>query len=186
MRADDRGFPISFDVAGARVLLVGTDDDAARKRALLEEAGAAVSQVAPADFSDAAAASARLVLYTGHDAALAARIFAAARAQSALCWCADAPEQSDFAMPAVARLGQARFAIATGGGAPALASRLRAAVEEQLGDEFARFVAALAELRAQVQQEEPDFERRRARLTAALDGFALEIRARYPDWFTST
>jgi siroheme synthase-like protein len=185
MRADDRGFPITLDLSGARALLVGTDDDATRKRSLLEDAGAIVSQVAPAAFTDAAADGARVVLYTGHDPALSARIFAAAHARGALCWCADAPEHSDFAMPAVARLGQARFAIATGGGAPALASRLRATVEEQLGDEFATFVTALAELRTRVQSEEPDFARRRDRLTSALEGFTLEIRAHYPDWFTS-
>jgi precorrin-2 dehydrogenase / sirohydrochlorin ferrochelatase len=185
MRADDRGFPLSLDIHGAKALLVGDDADATRKRSLLEDAGAVVTQVAPDAFSDAAADGARLVMYTGHDAELAVRIAAAARARRALCWCSDMPEQSDFAMPAVARLGQARFAIATGGGAPALASRLRATVEDQLGDEFATFVTALAELRVRVQQEEPDFERRKEKLTAALDGFSLEIRARYPDWFTS-
>lgn len=184
MRVDALGLPITLDVAAMPVLLIGDDADATRKRALLDEAGAIVTQLAPTAFTDGAADGARLVLMTTHDAALAARVFAAARARGALVWCADAPEQSDFAMPAVARLGHARIAIATGGSAPALASRLRATLEEALGARFGRFVAALAELRARVQREEPDFDRRRARLTDALDGFVVEVRARYPDWFS--
>jgi siroheme synthase-like protein len=183
MRAESLGLPITLDLEGARVLLVGDDEDATRKLALLRDAGADVVQVAPASFADDDADGARVVMLTAHDFALAVRVAAAARARGALVWCSDAPEHSDFAMPAVARLGQARFAIATGGGSPALAARIRVAVEEQLGDAFGRFVAALADLRARVQREEPDFERRRARLTEALDGFALELRARYPDWF---
>ena len=184
MRADALGLPITLDVEGVRVVLVGDDEDAARKRALVAASGGAVTELAPAAFSDAALDGARLVLSTGHDAALAARVSQAARARGALVWCADDPPRSDFAMPAVARLGAARIAVATAGAAPALSSRVRQALEAGLGETFGRFVTALGELRARVQQEEPDFARRRERLTAALDGFVLEIRARYPDWFT--
>lgn len=183
MRADALGLPITLDVEGARVIVVGDDEDAARKQTLAREAGADVTALPPDAFADAALDGARLVLYTGHDAALAARISQAARQRGALVWCSDDPARSDFAMPALARLGLARLAITTAGAAPALASRVRQALEAGLGETFARFVAALGALRAEVQRDEPDFARRRARLTAALDGFVLEVRARYPDWF---
>lgn len=183
MRADALGLPITLDVEGLRVVVVGDDEDAAHKRALAAASGADVAEVAPAAFAEPALDGARLVLYTGHDAAVAARVAQAARARGALVWCSDDPARSDLAMPAVARLGQARIAVATAGAAPALSSRVRRALEAGLGEKFARFVEALGELRARVQREEPDFARRRARLTEALDGFALEIRARYPDWF---
>lgn len=184
MRGDALGLPVTLDVQGARVVVVGDDEDAARKERLVADAGGVVTALMPDAFADAALDGARLVLYTGHDAALAARVAQAARARGALVWCSDDPGRSDFAMPAIARLGDATITIATRGQAPALSARLRAAVEDGLGEAFARFVAALGELRAKVQQEERDFAARRERLGHALDGFVVEIRARYPDWFT--
>lgn len=183
MRGDALGLPLLLDVEGARVVIVGDDEDAARKERLVIDAGGVVTALAPDAFADAAVDGARLVLYTGHDAALAGRVAAAARARGALVWCSDDPARSDLAMPAIARLGDATIAIATRGQAPALAAKLRAAVEQSLGDSFARFVAALGDLRARVKTEAPSPAVRRARLLAALDGFVVEMRVRYPDWF---
>jgi siroheme synthase (precorrin-2 oxidase/ferrochelatase) len=174
MRLDAAGFPISFDVDGVAVLLVGDDEDAARKRSLLEEGGAVVTQIAPGAFEDGAVDGARLVLLTARDRQLAGRVSAAARARGVLAWCSDDPARSDFAMPAIARMGNVRIAIATAGGSPALASRMRALFETQLGERFAEFAQALAERRA-----ERSVEERRA----DLDGFDVEVRVHYPDWF---
>jgi siroheme synthase (precorrin-2 oxidase/ferrochelatase) len=86
-------------------------------------------------------------------------------------------------MPAIARLGRARLAVSTGGGAPALAKRMREQLEAALDNpRFRHFVAELAELRDTLQTSEDDFDARREQLTRALDGFELEIRVRYPDW----
>src|SRR5882724_9556731 len=109
MRGDAPGFPINFDVDGQVVLVVGDDDDAARKRELCEEAGARVTQLAPGAFSDGAVDGARLVLLTTREPALAERVSAAARARGVLVWCSDDPGRSDLAMPAIARLGTARI-----------------------------------------------------------------------------
>lgn len=174
MRLDAAGFPITFDVDGAHVLIVGDDDDASRKRALLEEGGASVTLIAPDAFADDAVAGARLVLLTRRDRALAARVSAAARARGVSVWCSDDPARSDFAMPAIARLGPLRVAISTAGGSPALASRLRALVEERLGERFAEFARQLA-----ARRPERSIDERRA----DLDGFDLEIDVDYPDWF---
>jgi siroheme synthase (precorrin-2 oxidase/ferrochelatase) len=89
-------------------------------------------------------------------------------------WCSDDPARSDFAMPAIAQLGPARIAISTAGGSPALAGKLRALFENQLGERFAEFARALARRRAG-----NTIEQRRA----DVDGFELELRVRYPDWF---
>jgi siroheme synthase (precorrin-2 oxidase/ferrochelatase) len=174
MRVDAPGFSITLDVEGHPVLVVGDDADAARKRALLEDAGARVTQLAPAAFADDAVDGARLVLLSVREPALAARVSAAARARNVPVWCSDDPARSDFAMPAIAQLGNVRFAISTAGGSPSLAGRLRALFEQQLGERFAAFGRALASRRPARTVE----ERR-----ADLDGFELELRARYPEWF---
>ena len=174
MRGDAIGFAITLDVEGKAVLVVGSDADAARKRALLEDAGAAVTQLDPDEFTDASVDGARLVLLSVRDAALAARVSAAARARAVPVWCSDDPARSDFAMPAVAQLGPARIAVATAGASPTLAGKLRATFERQLGERFAEFVRALGKRRAAHSTD----ERR-----ADVDGFELEMRVRYPEWF---
>ncbi|HEY2745675.1 MAG TPA: NAD(P)-dependent oxidoreductase [Polyangia bacterium] len=175
MRGDAIGFAITLDVEGQAVLVVGDDADAARKRALLEDAGARVTQLLPDDFADAAVDGARLVLLSARDAALAARVSAAAQARGVPVWCSDDPARSDFAMPAIAALGPVRIAVSTSGGSPTLAGKLRAIFEKQLGERFGDFARALARRRAAHTID----ERR-----ADVDGFELDIAARYPDWFS--
>jgi precorrin-2 dehydrogenase / sirohydrochlorin ferrochelatase len=174
MRGEAIGFAITLDVEGQAVLVVGDDADAARKRALLEDAGARVTAVAPADFRDELVDGARLVLCSVREAALAARVSDAARARGVPVWCSDDPARSDFAMPAIAALGPVRIAVSTSGGSPTLAGKLRAIFEKQLGERFADFGRALARRRGGHSVD----ERR-----GDLDGFDLEIVARYPDWF---
>src|SRR5262249_1866069 len=99
-----------------------------------------------------------------------------------LVWCCDNSSHSDFAMPAIARVGAARIAISTSGASPALAGRMRELLEPALGERFARFVEVLAALRERAKQES-DAENRRAVLQAALDGFELDVSVRYPAWF---
>lgn len=174
MRVDAAGLPITLDVEGWDVLVVGDDADAVRKRALAEGAGARVTSLSPADFDDAAVAGKRLVMLSARDAALAARVSAAARSHGALVWCSDDPARSDFAMPAVAQLGPARITISTAGGSPSLAGRLRALFQAQLGERFADFARALAARRPRQTMD----ERR-----ADLDGFDVKLEVTYPDWF---
>ena len=174
MRGDAVGFAITLDVEGQAVLVVGDDADAARKRALLEDAGARVTQRAPGDFADGDVDNARLVMLSTHEPTLATRVTAATRAHGVPVWCSDDPARSDFAMPAVAQLGPVRLAISTAGGSPTLAGKLRAIFEKQLGERFGDFGRALARRRAGHSID----ERR-----ADLDGFDVELRVHYPDWF---
>jgi len=174
MRGDAIGFAITLDVEGQAVLVIGDDADAARKRALLEDAGARVTQLAADRFDEASVEGARLVLLSVREPALAARVSAAARARGVPVWCSDDPARSDFAMPAIAQLGPARIAIATAGSSPTLAGKLRAIFDKQLGERFGEFVRALGQRRSVHNVD----ERR-----ADLDGFELELRVRYPDWF---
>jgi siroheme synthase (precorrin-2 oxidase/ferrochelatase) len=183
MRIEARGLPISLDLEGQKVLLVGKcDAETARKREFCIEAGATVQT--EQKFSAADLDGARLVLLAEREPKLAAKVHAAARKAGVLCWCADDPVHSDFAFPAIARMGDARVSVSTAGRSPALAARMRESFEAQLGERFARFVAGLGQHRAATKKQPPE-ARRRARRVEALDGFRLELRVSYPDWFTA-
>ncbi len=180
MRANATGLPITLDVDGKVVVLVGLGEEADRKRELLAEAGADVR--AADGFSESLLDGATLVMVTVRDPQLAERVHAACAKRRVLVWCCDDPSHSDLAMPAVARVGAARIAVSTSGASPALAGRLRAALEKGLGERFARFVEVLGALRERAKQDS-DAARRRATLQAALDGFELDADVRYPKWF---
>ena len=182
MRVDALGLPITLDLEGARVVLIGPDDDERRrKQTFVEEAGADLVLVLPDDFSDDKVDGARLVMVTARLPELVARVAVAVRATNALLWCNDAPAYSDFAMPAIARLGRARIAVSTGGAAPALARRIREQLETALdNDTFKHFVDELAKIRDQLSVI--DFEERRELLAEAIEDFELGLSLRYPDW----
>jgi precorrin-2 dehydrogenase/sirohydrochlorin ferrochelatase len=180
MRANATGLPITLDLDGKIVVLVGLGEEADQKRELLTEAGAEVRAVD--SFADSLLEGATLVMLTVREPVVAERVHAAARKRGLLAWCCDDPEHSDLAMPAVARVGAARIAVSTSGASPALAGRLRVALEKGLGERFARFVEMLGALRERARQDQ-DEKRRRATLQAAVDGFELEATVRYPGWF---
>jgi precorrin-2 dehydrogenase/sirohydrochlorin ferrochelatase len=180
MRGNATGLPITLDVEGRVVLLVGTGDEADRKRELLTEAGAQVRAVA--SFADSLLDGVGLVMVAVREAALAERVYAAAKKRGLLCWCTDDPAHSDFAMPAIARVGLLRLAISTSGASPGLAGKIRAGLETGLGEKFVKFVDVLAAMRERAKQES-DEARRRITLQAAVEGFELEVNARYPPWF---
>jgi precorrin-2 dehydrogenase/sirohydrochlorin ferrochelatase len=64
---------------------------------------------------------------------------------------ADDPANCTFTLPAVVRRGPLVVAVSTGGRSPALASWVRARLEEDLGPEYAELAELLAQARTQVQ-----------------------------------
>lgn len=180
MRANATGLPITLDLDGKIVLVVGLGEEAERKRELLNDAGAEVR--ASDGFAESLLQDVALVMLTVRDAQLAERIHATCKKRNILVWCCDDPPHSDLAMPAIAKLGAARIAVSTSGASPALAGRLRAALEKSLGERFAKFVELLGALRDRGKQD-PDEARRRATLQAAVEGFDVEVNVRYPKWF---
>ena len=55
-----------------------------------------------------------------------------------------------FIAPSIVRRGDLVLAISTGGNAPALAVRIRERMEKEFGEEYARFLELMGELRGQV------------------------------------
>ena len=194
------GFPLSLDVRGWPVLVVGGDEEAAEKTQRLLEAGAKVTVISPTlhDILKQLAASAKVIHRGRHfresdsenailvlnmirgDREFSRTLFTMARQKKFLLWSVDQPDASTVNMPAVVACGHLRVAISTSGMAPALSGFIKEDLERILGDEFAAFVEWLGELREQAKANEPDVEKRRALLREALDGFRLLGKVQYP------
>lgn len=198
--AANPGFPVTLDVRGYPVLVLGGDEEAAEKSQRLLESGARVTVVAPTlhETLKQLAASAKVVHRGRHfretdlesailvmntirgDKEFSRMLFAKAREKKFLLWSVDFPEASTVTMPAVVASGHARVAISTSGMAPALSGFMKEDLEKILDPEFASFVEWLGQLRDQAKANEPDAERRRTLLREALDGFRLLGKVQYP------
>jgi precorrin-2 dehydrogenase / sirohydrochlorin ferrochelatase len=198
--AANPGFPLTLDVRGYPVLVLGGDEEAAEKTERLLESGAKVTVVAPTlhELLKQLAASAKVVHRGRHfretdlesailvlnmvrgDKDFSRSLFAKAREKKFLLWSVDQPESSNVTMPAVVASGPARVAISTSGMAPALSGFMKEDLEKILDADFAAFVEWLGTLRAQAKASEPDAEKRRALLREALDGFRLLGKVQYP------
>jgi precorrin-2 dehydrogenase/sirohydrochlorin ferrochelatase len=194
------GFPLSLDVRGWPVLVVGGDEEAADKTQRLLEAGAKVTVISPTlhetlkqlaasakvihrgrHFRESDSENAILILNTIRgDKEFSRSLLALARQKKFLLWSVDQPEASTVMMPAVAACGHVRVAITTSGMAPALSAFIREDLERIFGEEFSAFVEWLGQLREQAKSNEPDVEKRRALLREALDGFRLLGKVQYP------
>jgi siroheme synthase-like protein len=62
----------------------------------------------------------------------------------------DNVELCTFIAPSIVRQGDLVLAISTGGNAPALAVRIRERLEREFGEEYARFLALMGELRESI------------------------------------
>ena len=198
--AANSGFPLSLDVKGYPVLVLGGDEEAAEKTQRLLEAGAKVTVVSPSlhptlkdlaasakvihrgrHFRDADLENAVLVLnMVRGDRDFSRALFAKTREKKFLLWSVDHPDASTVNMPAVVACGHLRVAVSTSGVAPALSGFMKEDMEKIFGEEFAAFVDWLGQLREQAKVNEPDFEKRRALLREALDGFRLLGKVQYP------
>lgn len=146
-----RYFPLFLDIAGKSVLLVGGGEIAARKYALLAEANARVTVVAPElgdalrdalargalahearAFTDADVDGHWLVIAATDDRTVNAAVAAAAGARRIPCNVVDDRELSSFIMPAVIDRSPVQIAVSTGGTSPVLARLIRERLETLL------------------------------------------------------
>ncbi len=197
---NNTGFQISLDLSGRLCVVIGGEDEAAHKTALLLDVGAKVTVVNPTlnvelrkltaagkvlhrgrRFRSTDTQGAFVVLNTlPDDPEFAKSLRDLSEAERFLAWSIDQPEVSNFMMPALVRRGALRVAISTGGASPALAGTLRRDSEEIFDEEFEKFLDWLGGLRQDVQAKEPSPEKRRERLKAVVEGFRLTGIVEYP------
>jgi siroheme synthase-like protein len=89
----------------------------------------------------------------------------------------DDPRRCSFILPSIVRRGDLAVAVSTGGKAPALAVRLRQALERQLGDHHARFLELAGALRAPLAERVPEFGERRRIWYRLVDSDVLDLLA---------
>jgi uroporphyrin-III C-methyltransferase / precorrin-2 dehydrogenase / sirohydrochlorin ferrochelatase len=132
--------PLFFDVAGRKVVVVGSGPIADRKAATVRSAGADVRQVATAERADFDGAVAAFVATGTEEGDRAAH--AVAKAAGVAVNVADRPALCDFILPAIVDRGDVVVAVSTGGASPTLATVLRGRIEAALPER----IGALAEL----------------------------------------
>jgi len=167
-------------------VVIGAADDreASEKCAALHECGADVVWIsAYSGLRDEDVSDAYFVVLTPADEVLAARLRALADRFKFLFCAIDQPKYGFVAMVATVKSGRARIAISTGGASPRVGAQLRATLQTALDDTFARFLDCLAHSRRRARVKYAGSEARRAAMIKTADGFDVEVRLTYPEWF---
>jgi uroporphyrin-III C-methyltransferase/precorrin-2 dehydrogenase/sirohydrochlorin ferrochelatase len=195
-----RYFPLFADMRGRRVLVVGGGEVAERKARLLLETGARVDLVArcltgwlssrasprpvgdlghrgggelrllACTFEPRHVDGAVLVVAATSDAALNARVAAAADARNVLVNVVDDLQNSSFIVPAIVDRSPLVVAISSGGVAPVLARLMRERLEAMLEPSLGRLATLLERWRERIRRALPDLAARRRLYEVALRG----------------
>lgn len=187
-----RQFPAFFNLEGARIVVFGGGEEAARKLRLFNDSGA--DAVLVGGFEDVALAAefarraetvaradmaraldgARLVIIAEEDAGHRARALAAVRARNIPVNVVDQPEDCDFTVPSILDRGEIVAAIGSGGAAPVLAKSIRAKLEALLPQRVGDLAALARSLRGFVAEAIPEKTARRRYWERAFAGPAAE------------
>lgn len=167
-----RYLPISFDLAGKRVAVIGNGTAAIAKLDLLRRTQAhSVEQIAASPTAVDLSGIALLFLAT-EDEAEDRRIAGLARSLGILVNVVDRPHLSTFAMPAIVERGPVTVAIASDGASPVLAQRVRGLIEALLPATLASLGELAQAIRATVLARLPTNAARRRFWWRLFDGAA--------------
>lgn len=163
------GYPAILLLDGRLAVVVGGGQVAERKVRTLRDAGAKVRLIADEptptlrDLAEAGEIELLERRYTRGDlagavVAVAATddeevnrgVFAEANDEGIPVNVVDNTALCTFIAPSIVRQGDLVIAISTGGAAPALAVRIRERLERDFGEEYARFLELMSELREQI------------------------------------
>jgi siroheme synthase-like protein len=165
-------YPIMLDVKGKRCVVIGGGQVALRKAQSLLECGAAVEVISPElcpgleELASNGSVKAVLRPYRRGDIKGAALVIAAAddgevnksvsqeAAESGIpVNVVDVPNLSSFIVPSSLRRGDLTIAVSTNGKSPALARRIRAEMEESMGEEYSLLASLAEEVRSELKRE---------------------------------
>lgn len=171
-----RYFPVFLDLAEAKVVVVGGNEEALRKVRLLLKTNARIEVIAP-EIHEELAANARVVwrakryseelldgarLVYSADPALNAEVSADAQARGIPVNAVDQADISTFLVPSIVDRDPVVIAIGTEGAAPVLAMGLRAKIDALLPARLGALAAKAQTLRERIAGLVPKGTRRRA------------------------
>ncbi len=161
-------YPVFWNIAGKKCVVVGGGEVAERKVKRLLESGAKVfiisSRLTPElarlneeniighiakEYSSEYIYGAALVIGATDDEKTNAVISSDARSKGIPVNIVDDPQKCDFILPSLVERGDLTIAIGTGGKSPALARHLREELESKYGEEYEIFLNILGSLQNQ-------------------------------------
>jgi uroporphyrin-III C-methyltransferase / precorrin-2 dehydrogenase / sirohydrochlorin ferrochelatase len=182
-------FPVFFDLAGQKVLIVGGGEVALRKVSLLERTGALITVVAPRivpelmqraaagklklairEFAPADLDGARLVIVATSRRAVNRWIAKLSESRNIPVNVVDDREASRFIVPAIIDRDPVLVAVSTGGTSPVLARRLRERLEALIPKRIGALASWLKALRGATRKKLRDTDERRRFFEAVVDG----------------
>jgi uroporphyrin-III C-methyltransferase/precorrin-2 dehydrogenase/sirohydrochlorin ferrochelatase len=182
-------FPVFFDLAGQKVLIVGGGEVALRKISLLQRTGASIMvvapQIAPELLADASAGKLQVAIreFAPDDLDGARLVIVATSRRAVNRWIAklsesrnipvnvvDDREASRFIVPAIIDRDPVLVAISTGGTSPVLARRLRERLESLIPMRIGHLASWLKALRRSTREKLRDTDERRRFFEAIVDG----------------
>ncbi|MBI4297024.1 MAG: bifunctional precorrin-2 dehydrogenase/sirohydrochlorin ferrochelatase [Chloroflexi bacterium] len=165
-------YPAFLDLRGRQCLVVGGGPVAWRKAQALLQAGAQVRVIAPRlcpglkrlaqaeqlkvearPYQVGDLEGAWLAIAATDDRELNGAVASEAEARGLLINVVDDPARCNFIAPSVVRRGDLTLAISTGGRSPALALKLRQALEALLPQEYGPLLALLAQARQEARRQ---------------------------------
>jgi precorrin-2 dehydrogenase / sirohydrochlorin ferrochelatase len=164
-----RYYPLFFDLEGKGVLVVGGGEVARRKVETLLDYDACISIVSRdldgtikgwvdhgkvrylgSEFRDEFLRDMWVVIAATNDKKLNHRVSESARKKGLLVNAVDQPEDCNFIVPSIIHRGDLVIAVSTSGKSPALAKKIRRELEDQFGEEYARFLIFMGRLRKEI------------------------------------
>ncbi len=182
-------FPVFFDLAGQKVLVVGGGEVALRKILMLDRTGASITvvapEVAPELMARAASGAVKLAIreFAPEDLDGVRLVIVATSRRAVNRWIAnlcesrnipvnvvDDAEASRFIVPAIVDRDPVLVAVSTGGASPVLARRLRERLEALIPARIGELASWLKALRSSSRRKLRDGDARRRFFEAVVDG----------------
>jgi precorrin-2 dehydrogenase/sirohydrochlorin ferrochelatase len=162
-------YPVLIQLEGKKVLVVGGGTVAERKVETLLQYGAQVQVISREmtprlrryseggkigfigqEFNEDWLEEAFMVIAATDDPSLNHQVSEKAKEKGLLVNAVDQPADCNFILPSILRRGDLLIAVSTSGKSPALAKKVREALEERFGDEYGSFLLLMGKLREDV------------------------------------
>jgi precorrin-2 dehydrogenase/sirohydrochlorin ferrochelatase len=193
-------YPVLIHLDGKKVIVVGGGTVAERKIETLLEYGAAVQVVSRdltprlrkyseegtigflgQEFNEDCLEEAFMVIAATDDPPLNHQVSEKAKEKGLLVNAVDQPSDCNFIVPSILRRGDLLIAVSTSGKSPALAKRVREALEERFGNEYESLLILMGRLREDIRAQRLSQDENRRIFHELVNSPILEAIAR-KDW----